>query len=148
MSDKVMNFDEFDSKDSLEDPKTAVETPEKPKGPKETFVDQVKKADLTQPKVTEPDYTETTEVDKVNEDTQDITQLRNVVTQLEQQIFQEKTEFNEKMQAKEKDLMDKKVALANMIEQEAQKPQQTDASVSQPIGTTPQTVTPVAPVIQ
>lgn len=60
MSNKILNFDEFEKGAKLADPKTAtsVKKPEALK--KEKTIDQVKKVNLsTDLKATEPDYTKT-----------------------------------------------------------------------------------------
>lgn len=118
MSDKVMNFDQFSKKEPLEDPKTPITTPDKPVAQKETFVNQVKFADLTQPEITEPDYTKTSDgnsIDAVDENIDEITNLQSVVTASERELIELREKYNLELSNKEKDLQAKREALAQAI---------------------------------
>lgn len=58
MNNKILNFDAFAKGPGLNDPKKLALTMKPDVQHKEKTLDQVKRADLTQPKVTEPDYTQ------------------------------------------------------------------------------------------
>lgn len=110
MTDKIMSFDQFSKSDILEDPKTALTGNNVDPGKKEKFVDQVKKADLTQLETNEPDYA------KVNEaDSNEIANLQSVVTAAERELNDFKEKFYTDLAAKEKDLQSKREALNQAI---------------------------------
>jgi chromosome segregation ATPase len=110
MDDKVMSFDQFSKKDVMEDPKTALKGSKVDPCKKETFVNQVKTADLTQLKTNEPDYS------KVNEaDSNEIANLQSVVTAAERELNDYKEKFYADLATKEKDLQSKREALNQAI---------------------------------
>lgn len=62
MSDKILKFNEFTKGPGLNDPSKHALTTKVGPIKKEKVLDQVKRADLTISKISEPDYTKTTEV--------------------------------------------------------------------------------------
>ncbi len=89
MSNKILNFDEFEKSAKLADPKTAtsVKKPEALK--KEKTIDQVKKVNLsTDLKATEPDYTKTVEnpIQESSADTQAEIDAINQTKELRKQL--------------------------------------------------------------
>jgi hypothetical protein len=88
MSNKILNFDEFAKGSKMSDPKTALSV--KPADPikKEKTIDQVKKADLTHPKITEPDYTKTVKnpIQESSADTQAEIDAINQTKELRKQL--------------------------------------------------------------
>ncbi|CAB4218916.1 hypothetical protein UFOVP1604_54 [uncultured Caudovirales phage] len=59
MSNKILNFKDFKTGGKLSDPKTATSVKAAESVKKEKSIDQVKRADLTHPKITVPDYSKT-----------------------------------------------------------------------------------------
>jgi hypothetical protein len=59
MSNKILNFKDFKTGGKLSDPKTATSVKAADPVKKEKSIDQVKRADLTHPKITVPDYSKT-----------------------------------------------------------------------------------------
>jgi hypothetical protein len=59
MSNKLLNFKEFTTGGKLSDPQTATKVDAVDSVKKEKSIDQVKRADLTHPKITLPDYSKT-----------------------------------------------------------------------------------------
>lgn len=81
-----MNFDQFSKTDTLQDPKTALKGDNVDPQKKEKFVDQVKKADLTQLTTNQPDYSATVE-NPINEDANAIqTQLNALKPKIQQAL--------------------------------------------------------------
>jgi len=73
MSNKILNFKDFKTGGKLSDPKTATSVKAADPVKKEKSIDQVKRADLTHPKITVPDYSKTVKtpvMEGVIEDTQ------------------------------------------------------------------------------
>lgn len=87
MSDKVMNFDQFAKTNTLQDPKTAMKGDNVDPPKKEKFVDQIKKADLTQLTTNKPDYSATVE-NLINEDANAITTQLNALKPKIQQALE------------------------------------------------------------
>lgn len=135
MADKIMTFDQFSKADVLEDPKTALKGDNVDPGKKEKFVDQVKKADLTQLETNEPDYS------KVNEaDSNEIANLQSVVTAAQRELNDFKERFYADLATKEKDLQSKIEALNQAIASAAATTQTTTAAPT----STQQTPAPTA----
>lgn len=89
MSNKILNFDEFEKGANLADPKTATSVKKAEALPKEKVIDQVKKVNLsTDLKVTEPDYTETTDtpIQESSADTQAEIDAINQTKELRKQL--------------------------------------------------------------
>ena len=59
MSNKILNFKDFKTGGKLSDPKTATGVKAAESVKKEKSIDQVKRANLTHPKITLPDYSKT-----------------------------------------------------------------------------------------
>jgi len=117
-NDRILNFDDFEKKNILTDPEKVVKSAQTPKPKKENFVDQVKRAELTQPEITEPDYTK---VEKVNEETDEMARLRTIIAQLQEEIQKEESEFQEKIIAKKNDLIEKQKAYNTLANTEREK---------------------------
>lgn len=139
MSDKILSFDQFYKKDTLEDPKTALKGGTVDPGTKEKFVDQVKAADLTSLDTEEPDYS------KVNEDQNEITNLQSVVTAAERELNDFKEKFYVQLAAKEKDLQSKKEALSQSLANAATTQTTTLAPTQPTAPTAEQSIGGVAP---
>lgn len=142
MDEKVMSFDQFSKKDVMEDPKTAIKSSKVAPCKKETFVNQVKTADLTQLKTNEPDYS------KVNEaDSNEIANLQSVVTAAERELNDYKEKFYADLAVKEKDLQSKREALNQALAAAAATTQTTTVAptASQSIGGATPGQAPAAP---
>lgn len=128
MKDKIMSFDQFSKSDVLEDPKNALNKSKADPVKKETFVDQVKRADLSSNvKSTDPDYS------KVDEASQDeIINLQSVVTAAERELNSFKEKFYSDLAAKEQDLQTKREALSQAIANAATTQTTTAMPVGQP----------------
>lgn len=89
MSNKILNFDEFEKSTKLADPKTALGAKKPEALKKETFIDQVKKVNLsTDLKATEPDYTKTVDepIQESSADTQAEIDALNQTKELRKQL--------------------------------------------------------------
>lgn len=117
-NDKILSFDDFEKKNILTDPEKVVKSNKTTKPKKENFVDQVKRAELTQPEITEPDYTK---VEKVNEETDEMAGLRTIIAQLQEEIQKEESEFQKKIIAKKNDLIEKQKAYNTLANTEREK---------------------------
>jgi hypothetical protein len=88
MSNKILNFDEFAKGAKMSDPKTALSVKSAEPIKKEKTIDQVKKAGLTHPKITEPDYTKTVKnpIQESSADTQAEIDAINQTKELRKQL--------------------------------------------------------------
>lgn len=133
MANKVLSFDEFDKKAPLQDPKNALTGDNVDSKTKETFVNQIKHADLTQLDVNEPDYSKITKIDEA--DNSEIANLQSTVTAAQRELNEFKERFYAELAAKEKDLQTKVESLNQAI---------ANAAVTQTTTLAPTTNTPTA----
>ena len=88
MSNKILNFDNFEKASKLADPKTALNVKAADGVKKEKSIDQVKKASLSILKTNEPDYTKTVEnpVQESSADTQAEIDAINATRELRKEL--------------------------------------------------------------
>jgi hypothetical protein len=88
MSNKILNFNDFKTGGKLSDPKTATSVKAAEPVKKEKSIDQVKRADLTHPKITLPDYTKVskTPIQESSADTQAQIDIINQTKALRAQV--------------------------------------------------------------
>jgi hypothetical protein len=88
MSNKILNFDDFHKGSNLSDPKKHATASKPDQVKKEKTIDQVKSADLSQVKVTEPDYTKVskTPIQESSADTQAQIDIINQTKALRDQV--------------------------------------------------------------
>jgi hypothetical protein len=92
---KIMDFTAFSKENSLQEPKTALKGDNVDPGKKESFVDQVKYADLTQLNVNQPDYSKTQKIDE----NEQAAALVSDITAIERQILDLQTRLQSQKEA-------------------------------------------------
>jgi hypothetical protein len=85
---KVLKFDDFKKGAAMSDPKTALDVKAAEPVKKEKSIDQVKRANLTHPKITLPDYSKTVEnpIQESSTDTQAEIDAINATRELRKQL--------------------------------------------------------------
>jgi hypothetical protein len=88
MSNKILKFNDFKTGGKLSDPKTATSVKAADPVKKEKSIDQVKRADLTHPKITLPDYSKVakTPIQESSADTQAQIDIINQTKALRDQV--------------------------------------------------------------